>query len=303
MRTRWMWVLGFSVATLSGLQACGSDGGARVRDKDDGSAGNDGTGARSSGGRGGAGGASGGAGAGGGGMMGKCNLAPCDQQFGALTGLLGGLGGNIMIKSCCVNDTTCGVDASAFGALLGGVNLGCIDPSTIFMQPPANSCDTAVPVVPVLDGGVVRAPAGEPDVQLDKACPCIAPVNSSVTPPAPAFSMPGCCRPNGTCGGSSHTLQGAGTDIAVACVGYQEIATAAAMSFGASVVVPADPKTACKYTLPTKTPPPEGGVPDAQPPVRDASTSDDGATPGRPDAGKTPEAGAPDPAPADANTD
>src|SRR5262245_32504358 len=127
MRTRWMWVLGFSVATVSGLQACGSsDGGAKVVDQDDGSAGNDGTGGRrSSGGSSGAGGASG---AGTGGVMGKCNTAPCDAQFAALGGLLGGLGGNIMIKSCCVNDTTCGVDASAFGALLGGLNLGCIDP-------------------------------------------------------------------------------------------------------------------------------------------------------------------------------
>lgn len=303
MRTRWMWVLGLSVATLSGLQGCGSDGGASAVDKDDGSAGNDGTGARSSGGRGGMGGA-----AGAGGMMPACNTAPCDQQFAGLQGLVGMLGGGIMLKSCCVNATTCGIDTSAFGALLGGIMLpGCVDPSTFLMPPPAaSSCDMAVPPasVKVLDGGVIPVPEGQPDIQLDKTCPCLAPVDQSVTPPAPAFSLPGCCRPNGTCGGSSHTLVGAGTTVDLACISYQDVASAAASSFGSSVVVPADPKIACKYTLPSKTLP-EAGVPDASTPtptpVPDASKPD-ASKPGPSDSGKAPEAGTSDATPADATT-
>jgi hypothetical protein len=261
-----MWVLGLSVTTLSSLQACGSDGGGRIRDKDDGSAGNDGTGARSSGGRSGTGGASGASGAGG--STGACNLAACDQQLAPIQGLLGMFGGGaISLKSCCVNATTCGID---LGAIIGTPGAGCVDPTTLIM-PPAPGVDSGAP------------PTG---IQLDKSCPDIA--NA-------AFDLPGCCRSNGLCGGSTHTVQGAGTDFPIACVSYDTAAMSAA-SANLGVVVPEDPNIHCKYTI---GPPdvPEAGVPDASPPapVPDASPPapvPDASPPGRPDAGATPDAAA-----------
>lgn len=311
MSTRWIWVLSFSVATVSGLQACGSDGGGgRIKPDNDGSAGDDGTGGKSTGGRSGMGGSSGA-----GGMMLACNTAPCDQQLAGISGLLGTFGGAvpITIKSCCVNATTCGIDTSGVGALLGGIMLpGCIDPNGIINMPPNMTCDaTPAAGVAVTDAGVIRVPGTDPDVQLDKACPCIAPVDQSTMPPATAFTMPGCCRPNGTCGGSTHTLQGAGTDVALACTSYQEIGMAAALQFGTNVTVPADPMTRCNYTLGTKTPGvPDSGVPDAATPIPDAATPvpdaskpvPDASKPGQPDGGKPAEAGISDAAPSGATT-
>ena len=305
MSTRWIWVLGFSVATVSGLQACGSDGGGRVKPDNDGSAGEEGTGGKSTGGRGGTGGSSGA-----GGMMLACNTAPCDQQVSAVSGLLGAFGGGITIKSCCVNATTCGIDTSGLGALLGGIMLpGCIDPSGILNMPPGMTCNTTPAAGITVDGGVISVPGTDPDIQLDSACGCIAPVDQSTMPPSTAFSLPGCCRPDGTCGGSTHTLVGAGSSVALACVSYQDVTMASAIQFGTSVTVPADPMTRCKYTLGTKTP----GVPDASTPVPDASTPVpdaskpipdaskpvpdaskpvlDGSRPGQPDTGKRPDAG------------
>jgi hypothetical protein len=163
-------------------------------------------------------------------------------------------GGAISIKSCCVNATTCGIDLGALATIIGAPAGGCIDPSTLIMPPP-----------PVVDSGA--PPTG---IQLDKSCPDIA--NA-------AFDLPGCCRPNGLCGGSTHTVQGAGTDFPIACVSYDTAAMSAA-SANLGVVVPEDPNIHCKYTI---GPPdvPEAGVPDASPPapVPDASP------PGRPDAG------------------
>src|SRR5882724_1169848 len=139
MRWRFMSVLGVSVATLAGVQACGSDGGAKPSEHPDGSfvgeGGGAGAGGKSSGGSSGASGDAGGAGTGGASI--GCDTAPCDAQIAQLTSAISALGTAVSIKSCCVNAMTCGIDTSAFASLLGGAGQlpPCLDPSALTLPP------------------------------------------------------------------------------------------------------------------------------------------------------------------------
>jgi hypothetical protein len=250
MHWRFMWVLGVSVTTLAGVQACGSDGGAKAADKPDGSAtdegGSAGTGGSAAGGSSGTGGAGG---TGTGGAAAPCDTAPCDAQISQLTSAIGALGAAFSIKSCCVNATTCGIDTSAFATLLGmGTLPPCLDPSALTLPPPTttDSGTTTPPPITILDGGIIPVGNGGLPIQLDKSCPDIT---------SSRFNLPGCCQPSGKCGGSTHTLDGAGVGVALECLSYSAVTSAAQASFGAGVTIPDDPNISCKYTA--------GGIPDS----------------------------------------
>jgi hypothetical protein len=142
----------------------------------------------------------------------------------------------------------------------------------------------------VPDSGVIPPEDGGSPVQLDKTCPDVTATG--------VFDLPGCCLPTGLCGGSTHTLCGAGVSVPVACVSYDDIAASAASSFGNTVTVPDDPNIKCRYTAGPTTP----GVrdasadshitpePDAKPPVPDAAPpKPDAAPPKTPDAAPTSE--------------
>ncbi|HEX4337749.1 MAG TPA: hypothetical protein VH062_17680 [Polyangiaceae bacterium] len=266
------WVFGLSAAVLFSVNACSSDASSPPRDEPDA--------ARGTGGKSSTGGAPG-KDAGTGGAAATCDTSSCDATVAQLSTLLGALGGGISVKSCCLTATTCGIDPTALGSLLGaGVQLPpCVDPSAL-MIPTGPMVDAGPPPVvtpiAVLDGGVIPVPDGGAPILLDPACPGIGITG--------VLDMPGCCRPSGTCGASTHTLAGAGTTVPLECASYDEVAASAAASLPGTVI-PDDPKLKCDYTLGHTGGPDAGsdagsdagvvGTPDAAPPdagpVRDAS--------------------------------
>jgi hypothetical protein len=286
MLARVMWVLGVSAVTLGAVQACGSDSGGGSNPNGDASTGaKSGQGGKSAGGNAGAGGA-GMSGAGGTGALG-CDTAACDMQLAPIQQVFGGL---FTLKSCCVSDTKCGIDTSAFGALLGGGAAipPCIDPSALI----GTVGDAAIPTGPnitILDGGIIPVGGdGGLPIQLDKTCPAISSQGTVQGVPV-SLNLPGCCRPEGFCGGSTHTLDGAGTTVPLACLSYDETAQAATDTFGDALVIPDDPRIRCNYTAVPPTNPPDASV-DAG-----ATAKPDAATP-HPDAAPTshPDAARPD---------
>jgi hypothetical protein len=239
MRSFVLGLVAISVTALAGVPACASDSGSAANTEPDASA-TGGHGGAKGGSTGGKGGTSGAAGTSAGGSVSVgCDTSSCDQMVSGFA-MFG-------IKSCCLSATKCGIDASGISSIFGGGAQmpACTDPGAFTMP-------TTMPVK-VLDGGIVPVDNGLP-IQLDSTCPDIAPQN--------AFDMPGCCRPDSnTCGGSTHTLAGAGDTVALRCVSYDDIASAAAAQFGNSVVVPDDPNSRCHYTAaPTGTP--DSGIPD-----------------------------------------
>jgi hypothetical protein len=256
MLARAVWFIGMSMTVLAGVEACGSDASTPPqKDHEDastrGSGGSDAGGMVS---------ASGGA-AGQGGTPNVCDTSACEQQLGQLNMMLGGA---ISFTSCCVDATTCGIDLGALAGVLGTGTQTCIDPSSLTLPP-----SVTTPPITELDGGIIPVPDGGQPILLDPACPTI-----DVT------GMPGCCRPSGTCGASTHTIPGAGTTVLLECASYDEIATSAAANLP-GVVIPDDPNIHCDYTLghhPVPVPVPDAGA-DSGP-----DTLDSGTGTGTPDA-------------------
>lgn len=117
------------------------------------------------------------------------------------------------LVSCCASGNLCGVEPV-------NRSLPCID-STFLDRPTVISVD------------------GGPDVHLNDGCSGIV-VQEIIT-------LPGCCRPDGTCGGSTHGLSTADT-IPVACVSAAELTELIGDGSGAfpfQIIWP--PRQACTY--------------------------------------------------------
>ncbi|MBM4363348.1 MAG: hypothetical protein FJ104_11750, partial [Deltaproteobacteria bacterium] len=195
----------------------------------------------------------GGTGTGGGTSGPKCDKTPCDDQLAALLSQLSGgadAGSSAVIKTCCQNDTACGVDVSLLSGLVQGLPQGCVDPSAftdggLFGGGPG-----------VFDGGIIPSTDGGPPVQLDSTCAGIALEN-----PILPLKLPGCCQPTGVCGGATHLLPDL-VNAPVTCASHAYVETfVEGLGFGETIKTPPDPNKACTY--PAALLPDAGGGSDA----------------------------------------
>jgi hypothetical protein len=201
-------------------------------------------------------GGSGGGGTGGGSAL-SCGGASCE-------------GIDIMgfaLPACCTESDTCGVDGSLAVAL--GLELGCV------------SFDEFGEMSEVPEDGIIHGPNGE-IIVLDASCPGI-----SLTNPLLPIDLPGCCRPDNSCGGSTHDAQALPIgDVPFDCANHAEVQEfiSSIPTVGDFITVPADPGATCTYEGPDPVetdagvPETDAGVPetDAGVPETDAGVADAG---------------------------
>ena len=227
-----VWVLGGTFATLLfAAQSCGSDdGGDSNANGPDASAGSGGSsGSTVTGGSGGAGGAGGSSGAGGG------SGAPpvCDMEaLGCMDFNLELMGMPLPLAACCVDANTCGNDVTLLESLaMQDIGAMCQDPEEALALQDRNTVDHG-------------------DIQIDTSCPDITiidpPLIGTVTGDIP---LPGCCKPDNTCGGSTTVLPVAVQNLVMPmCVNEAGINTfIGGLVMGYMIPVP-DALTSCTYT-------------------------------------------------------
>lgn len=213
-----------------GLEGCGSDdeGGSNANTMDA-SAGSGGAGGSTvTGGSGGAGGSSGAGGSGG--------AAPvCDMEaLGCMDFNLDLMGMPLPLAACCVDANTCGNDVTLLESLaMQDIGAMCQDPEVALALQDRNTVDHG-------------------DIQIDPSCPDITiidpPLIGTVTGDIP---LPGCCKPDNTCGGSTTVLPVAVQNLVMPmCVNEAEINTfIGGLVMGYMIPVP-DALTSCTYTGP-----------------------------------------------------